>query len=171
MTKGFTKVSLPVIFGFALIMAFVSSAQAQMPKKGKTTGVATFLGMGKMQEYPPDVVVWDGTFPGESVTDAGQGVLHYGAWECTGEQVLRSGKILFGGGFCAVTDQDGDKINLRWQVDEPNANPAKFKTKGTYLSGSGKYEGIQGGYNFICGPIGSTNHYICKIIGGEYQLP
>lgn len=75
-----------------------------------------------------------GIFPGQSVADAGQGVLHYGGWDCTGEMVLRGGKVAFGGGFCSVTDADGDKINLRWQVDEPDANPAKFKTKGTVAS-------------------------------------
>ena len=165
------KSAFILALSLVLISTFGSIAQAQIPKQGKPTGVATFVGIGKAQDYPPDMVVWNGTFPGQSVTDAGQGVLHYGAWECTGEQVLRSGKISFGGGFCAVTDPDGDKINLRWQVDEPNANPAKFKTKGTYLSGSGKYNGIQGGYNFVCGPIGNTNHYICRIVGGEYQLP
>lgn len=154
-----------------LISTSVGIAQAQTAKSGKPRGVATFLAIGKAQEYAPDVTVWTGTFPGQSVTDAGQGVLHYGGWDCTGETVLRGGKVAFGGGFCSVTDADGDKINLRWQVDEPDANPAKFKTKGTYLSGSGKYTGIQGGYNFVCGPIGNTAHIICRIVGGEYQLP
>ena len=160
-----------LVFGLVAIYAFADVAQAQVAKTGSPRGVATFFGMGKVTEYGPDVVVWTGTFPGESVTESKQGVLHFGAWDCTGEVVYRSGKVAWGGGFCSVTDKDGDRINLRWQVDEPDANPAKFKTKGTYLSGSGKYAGIQGGYNFVCEPIGNTSHFVCPIVGGEYRLP
>jgi hypothetical protein len=154
-----------------LICAYGGVAQAQGTKTGKPRGVATFYGMGKVTEYAPDVVVWTGTFPGQSVTDAGKGVLHFAAWDCTGEIVYRSGKVSWGGGFCSASDNDGDQINLRWEVDEQDANPAKLKTKGTYLSGSGKYTGIQGGYNFICESIGKTSHNICWIVGGEYQIP
>jgi hypothetical protein len=165
------KAVMLVLLSLVLISAFAGIAQAQVAKSGKPRGVATFYGIGKVQEFAPDVAVWTGTFPGESVSDAGQGVLHFGAWDCTGEVVYRGGKISYGGGFCAVADKDGDKINVRWQVDEPNANPGKFKTKGTYLSGSGKYSGIQGEYNFICEAIGTTSHFICPIVGGEYRLP
>jgi hypothetical protein len=45
------------------------------------------------------VTVWNGTFPGQSGTDAGQGILHYAVWDCTGEMVLRGGKVAFGDGF------------------------------------------------------------------------
>jgi hypothetical protein len=161
----------PSVLGALLVAALAGNADAQVAKTGKPRGLATFHGMGRAQEYPPDIVVWTGTFPGESVTDSGQGLLHFGAWECTGEVVYRGGKTAYGGGFCAVTDKDGDKINLRWQVDEPDANPGKFKTKGTYLSGSGKYTGIQGEYNFVCEGIGTTGHFVCPIVGGEYRLP
>jgi hypothetical protein len=165
------KAAAILALGLLLICAYGGVAQAQGAKTGKPRGIATFYGMGKVTEYAPDVVVWTGTFPGQSVTDSGQGVLHFGAWDCTGEVVYRSGQVSWGGGFCSVTDKDGDRINLRWQVDEPDANPAKFKTKGTYLSGSGKYVGIQGGYNFICESIGNTSHFICPIVAGEYHLP
>ncbi len=165
--KSVTILALSLV----LISALGGISQAQMAKWGKPTGTATFYGSGESQEYAPDVTVWNGKFWGQSVTDAAKGVLHYGAWDCIGEMAFRGGEISIGDGFCTVTDPDGDKINLRWEVDEPNANPAKFKTKGTYLSGSGKYTGIQGGYNFVCEVIADTSHYICHIVGGEYHLP
>src|SRR5712691_1386074 len=117
------KITVIVVLSVVLISAFGGLAQAQVAKTGKPRGMATFYGIGKVQEYAADVAVWNGTFPGQSVTDAGQGVLHYGAWDCTGELVYRRGKVSFGGGFCSVTDKDGDRINLRCQVDEPDANP------------------------------------------------
>jgi hypothetical protein len=49
------------------------------------------------------VAVWTGTFPGQSVTDAGKGVMHFAAWDCTGENVHLSGKVAWGGGLCSVS--------------------------------------------------------------------
>ena len=162
-----------IILALSLVVICVSglSAQAQIAKQGAPRGIVSFYGSGTTQDYAPDMVVWSGKFLGQSVIGTGQGMLHYNAWDCTGEMVTRNGKVVIADGFCAVTDSDGDKINLRWEVDEPLPSPAKFKTKGTYLSGSGKYVGIQGGYNFICQAIADTGHYVCAMVGGEYQLP
>ena len=162
---------ITLAFSLVVICGFGLSAQAQIAKQGAPRGVVSFYGNGTTQDYAPDMVVWSGKFSGQSVTEAGRGALHYSAWDCTGEMVTRNGKVVIADGFCAVTDLDGDKINLRWEVDEPLPSPAMFKTKGTYLSGGGKYKGIQGGYNFICQGIADTGHYICEMVGGSYQLP
>ena len=151
------------IFGF--------TARTEAAMSGKLAGFASFYGQGETQEHAPDMLVWTGAFHGQSVTDSGAGLFHYSAWDCTGEMAYRNQKVSYGGGFCAVTDPDGDKVNLRWEVDEPEANPVKLKTKGVYLSGSGKYTGIQGGYNFLCELVADTTHYICRIVGGEYTAP
>ena len=153
------------------LVVFCTLGLTTRPEAGKPTGFVTFYGSGETQKHAPDMLVWKGAFYGQGVTDSGKGLFHYSAWDCTGEMAYQSQKVSFGGGFCAVTDRDGDKVNLRWEVDEPGASAAKVKTKGTYLSGSGKYSGIQGGYNFLCELIADTTHYICRIVGGEYTAP
>ena len=164
--------SLIIVLSLIMIGGYGINVQAQIAKQGAPRGVVGFYGNGTTQEYAPDMVVWTGKFFGQSVTESGQGPLHDSAWDCTGEMVIRSGKIVVtADGFCAVTDQDGDKINLRWDTDDPQATPAKIKTKGTYLSGSGKYAGIQGSYSFMCRAVADTSHYICEMIGGDYRLP
>lgn len=159
--------------GLIVICFFGQTTSVSAAKSGKPTGYVTFYGSGETQERAPDMLVWTGKFWGQSVTDAKEGFLHYNGWDCTGEMVYQNQKVLFGGGFCALTDPDGDKVNLRWEVDDPGSSPgpSQVKTKGIYLSGSGKYRGIQGGYNFECELIADTTHYICRIVGGEYQLP
>ncbi len=159
--------------GIIVICFFGLTSSVYAAKSGKPTGYVSFYGSGETQERAPDMLVWTGKFRGQSVTDAKEGFLLYNVWDCTGEMVYQNQKVLFGGGVCTLTDRDGDKVNLRWEVDDPNSSPgpSKVKTKGTYLSGSGKYSGIQGGYKFECELIADTTHYICRIVGGEYQLP
>lgn len=137
--------------------------------QGTTIGVATFQAKGEVKEYKPGVVVWSGNFVGVSVADSRRGPLHNSGWECTGESVLQEGKAYKSGGFCLVTDPDGDAINLLWErMDVPGA-ASPGNNKGTYLSGTGKYAGIQGHYTITCRLIGALA--ICNLTGGEYKIP
>lgn len=139
----------------------------QAAEQGTTTGVASFQAKGEAKNHKPGVTVWTGMFAGVSMTDAKKGPLHNSGWDCTGEAVIQDGNSYSAGGFCLVTDPDGDTINLLWQrtnVPGPAADP---KTKGTYLSGTGKYLGIQGYYTFSC----RQNGVVCNVTAGEYKIP
>ena len=136
-------------------------------EQGTTTGVASFQAKGEAKNYKPGVTVWDGTFVGVSVTDARKGPLHGSGWDCTGEVVIQEGNTYRAGGFCLVTDPDGDTINLLWERTNVPGPVADLKTKGTYLSGTGKYTGIQGYYTFLCHAGG----VVCNITTGEYRIP
>ena len=68
---------------------------------------------------------------------------------------------------CVVTDADGDVINLVWEQTHVPAPTGVAKTKGTYLSGTGKYEGIQGYYTFSC----KLGGIVCNITAGDYRIP
>ncbi|MBI3989427.1 MAG: hypothetical protein HY347_07395 [candidate division NC10 bacterium] len=156
---------LGFVLGFGVVDATLGAEQ------GTTTGIASFYSTGKAKEYAPDFVVWTGTYTGASYTDAKKGPLHFGAWDCTGEVIIQKGMALSAGGFCAVTDPDGDKINLRWERTNIPGAVLDAKTKGTYLSGTGKYVGIQGEYRFSCTLFPNSDHAICQIMGGEYRIP
>lgn len=141
---------------------------AYAAEQGTTTGVASFSAKGDVKNYKPDLMLWNGTFVGASVTDSRKGPLHSSGWDCTGEVVVQGGNSYSANGFCLVTDLDGDTINLLWvrtNVPGPAGEP---KTKGTYLSGTGKYAGIQGYYTFSCRGGGTS---VCTITSGEYKIP
>lgn len=136
-------------------------------EQGATTGVASFQAKGEAKNHKPGITVWTGSFSGVSVMDARKGPLHNAGWDCTGEVVIQDGKSYSAGGFCLVTDPDGDTINLLWERTDVPGPAADAKTKGTYLSGTGKYSGIQGHYTFSC-RLGGV---VCSVTGGEYKIP
>ena len=167
------RASIALRMGSLLIVAVLGltagvAAQAQAADQGTTTGIAFLTTKGEMKNLKPEIVLWNGTFVGVSVTDSRKGPLHNSGWDCTGQTVRQTGIVQIGGGFCVVTDPDGDVINLLWartDVPGPPAAPGVvIKTKGTYLSGTGKYAGIQGYYTFSCGTV-------CTITSGEYKIP
>jgi len=151
------------------LLGLVAGSAAQAADRGTTTGIASFHAKGDVTEYTPGVVVWIGRFIGVSMTDGGKGLLHNSGWECTGETTIHEGTVYQSDGFCTVTDPEGDTVNLVWEQTHVPAQAGVAKTKGTYLSGTGKYAGIQGYYTFLCHLNGAMAN--CKITAGEYKLP
>ncbi len=154
---------------FVAMLGLALSSAVQAADRGTTTGVAAFVGKGEVTEYEPGVTVWLGGFVGVSKTDRGGGPLHDSGWDCTGETTIHEGTVYQSDGFCAVTDADGDTINLVWEQTHVPAAAGAAKTKGTYLSGTGKYAGIQGYYTFSCRLSGAMAN--CNITAGEYTIP
>ena len=147
--------------------AFFTSNSMQAAEQ--TGGMVTFHGEGTYQEFPPDFGLWTGVFYGGGTTDSESGPLHRSGWMCTGEQAFQGGTTKWAGGFCTVTDVDGDTVNLRWQSTKSYAG-ATIDTRGDYYSGTGKYAGITGSYTLHCDNI-AVSHFFCAITGGEYNIP
>lgn len=154
------------IFSFT-ILGLVLGSLSHAADRGTTTGIASFHAQGEVTEHKAGVIVWIGKFFGVSITDARKGPLNNSGWDCTGESTIHDGQVHQSDGFCVVTDSDGDVINLVWEQTNVPAATSTAKTKGTYLSGTGKYEGIQGYYTFSC----ELGGIVCDITAGEYQLP
>ena len=155
-----------LVSGGGILLGF--SLPAHADHNGNAIGMATFHGKGDAQEFAPDFIVWNGEFWGESVTDSESGPLHRGTWYCTGEQVLQGGTTVWAGGFCVVTDGDGDTVNLHWQSTKGYPG-ADIDTRGDYYSGTGKYAGITGNYLFHCESV-AASHFFCSITGGKYNV-
>jgi hypothetical protein len=140
----------------------------QAADQGNPTGTIAFGAFkGDAKSHKPGVSVWYGTFLGVSVSDARKGPFHGSAWDCDAEVVSQDGTVHKADGFCKITDPDGDTINLVFERTDLPGGTAELKTKGTYLSGTGKYTGIQGYYTFSCrqgGILGTAT-------GGEYKVP
>lgn len=154
---------------FVWVLALSVGSACYAAGQGVTTGVASFYGKGDVKEYKPSLIVWTGGFVGVSMTEAKKGPLHNSGWDCTGETAIQDGKVYGSGGFCVVTDSDGDTIDLLWERTDVPGGTVDGKTKGTYLSGTGKYTGIQGFYTFACRLNGAMA--ACNITSGEYKIP
>jgi hypothetical protein len=154
---------------FVAIFGVLVGTTVYAADQGTTTGIAVFQAKGQVTEHKPGVIVWVGSFVGVSTTESRKGLLHNSGWECTGEATISEGKAYQQDGFCLVTDTDGDTVNLVWERTDLRGGMAGGKTKGTYLSGTGKYTGIQGYYTFSCQHSGAMD--ICNITGGEYKVP
>lgn len=152
-----------------LAASFALCAAGQAADQGNTTGIASFQAKGEARNHKPAVMVWNGSFVGASVTDARRGPLHSSGWDCTGDVLAQDGTVFRSGGFCLVTDVDGDTVNVLWERTNTPGPATEILTKGTYLSGSGKYAGIKGHYTFSC-TQGSAQS-VCRITGGSYTIP
>jgi len=143
-------------------------SSAHAGEQGATTGMVSFNGFkGDTKTIRPGLTVWHGTFVGVGISDTRKGILHGSAWDCDAEVVNVDGTVYKADGFCHISDPDGDTVNLIFERTDLPGGTAELKTKGTYLSGTGKYAGIKGNYFFSC----KLNGVLCTATGGEYKMP
>ena len=136
---------------FWTIAALLISAALANPVQAedwKAVGVFGWMGVGKAYEIDKGHYFWVGEFTGTFFNDKGEGSLFHNAGvKCPGYNDLNfpagKGKA---GGFCVITDKQGDKAYLSWANEgDPGKAPGKF----TYTGGTGKYSGISGTYAFV----------------------
>ena len=136
---------------FWTIAALLISAALTHPVQAqdwKAVGVFGWMGVGKAYEIDKGHYFWVGEFTGTFFNDKGEGSLFHNAGvKCPGYNDLNfpagKGKA---GGFCVITDKQGDKAYLSWANEgDPGKAPGKF----TYTGGTGKYSGISGTYAFV----------------------
>ena len=106
------------------------------------------MGVGKAYEIDKGHFYWVGEFTGTFFNDKGKGSLfHHAGVKCPAHNDLNfpTGKSK-GGGYCVITDKDGDKAYLSWSNEGDNTTgPGTF----TYTGGTGKYTGISGTNKFV----------------------
>jgi hypothetical protein len=141
------------LFGkkFCAIAAISLSGLFSMPVQAqdwKAVGEFGWFGVGKAQEIEKGHIFWVGEFSGTFFNDKGKGSLfHFAAVKCPGYNDLDfNNKKSKAGGYCVITDLDGDAAYLNWRLEGDTVNGA-----GTfdYTGGTGKYKGISGSNNFV----------------------
>jgi len=89
------------------------------------------------------------------------------AWHCPSINDIDNNMINTKGS-CALTDTDGDKIYLDFTAKGPVGGEFVGRTK--MSSGTGKYTGIQGGWDFNCWDVGTDGQLYCHQ-KHSYTLP
>ena len=114
----------------------------------KVTGEFGWFGVGKAQEIEKGHVYWVGEFSGTFFNDKGAGSLfHRAGVKCPAfNDVDLNNKKGKAGGYCIITDTDGDQAYLSWRSEgDTVTGPGTFD----YTGGTGKYKGISGANTFV----------------------
>jgi hypothetical protein len=136
---------------FWAIAALLISSALAIPVQAqdwKAVGEFGWMGVGKAYEIDKGHYYWIGEFTGTFFSDKGKGGLfHHAGIKCPAYNDLNiptgKGKA---GGYCIITDKDGDRAYASWVSEGDNVSgPGTF----TFTGGTGKYSGISGTYPFV----------------------
>ena len=132
----------------ATLLILSTAAHAQ---DWKPVGQFGWFGVGKAHQIEEGHFYWLGEFSGTFFSDRGQGgMFHLAGVKCPSWFELDFNKdTAKGGGYCIITDLDGDQAYLSWENGAVSAKPG---TPGpgtfTFTGGTGKYAGISGENRF-----------------------
>ncbi len=162
--KATAYLALSMILNFAVAL----NAQAQLAKQGKfemmgiyngKLGDSIKIGDYKLSYYPLTLV---------NFNKAGKGFLHNTSSVCM--LIAVPGDFT---SYCVTTDMDGDQIHSIATVVGGELGVSGGGRRSTFTGGTGKYEGIQGGYSYeaIYAPK-VEGVLLGHIVGaGEYTIP
>jgi len=141
------KAGLIALAAAASLMA-IAPVQAQE----KVVGQFGWFGVGKAYEIDKGHYYWVGEFSGTFFNDKGEGSpLHLAGFKCPAFNDLDfASKRASAGGYCIITDLDGDQLYASWRNAGPGAGPG-VKIPGTfeYTGGTGKYQNWRGKNTFV----------------------
>jgi hypothetical protein len=153
---------------FVLQMGLGSAAQAQMPKQGKFEMMGIYngklgdsfkIGDHKLSYYPLTLL---------NFNKAGKGFLHNTSSVCM--LIAAAGDFT---SYCVTTDMDGDQIHSIATVVGGELGVSGGGRRSTFTGGTGKYEGIQGGYSYEAIYAPKVEGVLLGHIAGagEYAIP
>ena len=129
---------------------FTSSLPAQA-EDWKFTGEFGWSGVGKVYQLEKGHVYWVGEFSGTFFNDKGKGSLfHRAGVKCPAFNNLDfNAKKGNAGGYCVITDTDGDQAYLSWRNEGDTVSPLSLPGTFEWTGGTGKYKGISGNNTFV----------------------
>ncbi len=151
-----------------LVLVVTSTVNAEQQEKGGSfTFHSAYKGVGETTEVSDHHSNWSGRFWGISFNDEGTGLLHQMAWNCPGASEVVDGTLNMMG-YCVLRDADGDKIFGRFTGSGPVGGELTGRSE--VSGGTGKYAGVQGGWDFQCGTVGPDNQWSCEQ-QANFKLP
>ena len=152
------------------------SSAADLSKEG--TFATTYTGAlppGSAKDWETLGKGTAGIFEGYLVVlnDAGEGFFHKTTGHCIGfgSDTAKKGADR-NNGECIYMDSDGDKFVTQFVQERPDEK-SPMKTKNIILGGTGKYEGIQGNYEFVGEFLKSSvdnGYYFLSHAKGSYKI-
>ncbi len=166
------KMTFVLLLSFIVMVAF-SSAQAQMPKEGTGTGITAFSGTFKIIAMGQERVQMTYEVLGVSISDNSEDIFHNTSLHCVGSIHAIKGVYKDGNnGFCVETRPDGDQIFFTYKSSGALGRGSKGTF--TFVGGTGKMTGIQGGgeyTEFVTRPAAEGTFQAYNRVKGSYKLP
>ena len=165
------KITFVLLLGLIVLVAF-SFAQAQIPKEGAMTAINAYSGTYKSVALGQERVRMTYEIFGVSINDAGEGINHNSSFRCVGSLQAIKGVFEDDNSFCVLTRPDGDQIF--WTTKTSGALGRGGKGTYTYVGGTGKMTGIQGGGEltiFTLRPAAEGTFQGYNRSKGQYTLP
>ncbi len=131
-------------------LAWVAVSGHVQAQDWKVSGEFGWFGVGKAFEVEKGHFYWVGEFSGTFFNDKGEGSLfHRAGVKCPAYNDLNfnTGKSS-AGGYCIITDKDGDQVLCKWSNAGSTANGSRNTGTFEFVSGTGKYKGISGSNTF-----------------------
>ena len=126
-----------------LFIAFVATVEAQIPKEGTGSYTSIFSGTYKIIGMGQELFQMTYEHTGAMLSDTGEGIFHNSTYHCLGSMYVVKGNYDNNSGFCVLTCPDGDKAFFTFKS---SGNMVKgSKQTSTYVGGTGKLAGLQGG--------------------------
>jgi hypothetical protein len=160
--------SKAVVLMTLYLLVFVGVMMAEpLAKSGKVAFHSGWKGEGVMTKISDERMYWQGSYWGVSFNDAGKGIFHGAVLHCPAVTDIHN-KMLRTKGLCTVLDAEGDTIFGDWTGQ--GSVGGEFAGRLTMTGGTGKYEGIEGGWDFQCQFIGAHDQGTCRQ-QATYKLP
>ena len=133
-----------------ILCGFVSVAApgAEIPKEGTFATTTYFHDSYDAVESTPKLYMWNYDDYGIATNDSGSGFMHNMIIHCkgAGENINSAGGV-HNVDHCVLVDPDGDRIETATENTQSRAN-APRTGEATFVSGSGKYTGITGKFEY-----------------------
>ncbi len=140
------KTIMALMLTTVLLVCAVSVA-AEMAKEGTSSGKGFYSGALQMLPMGKERVQINYEVYGILVDDSGKGLFHNASQHVLGAMHVVKGAIE-DSGFIVSTLPSGDKVFMTYRCSGKMGKPTTVKGTFTYVGGTGKVSGIQGGGEF-----------------------
>ena len=142
------KIVSTLIFTFVLSIAAAPVCGEEMAKEGTGSGKGYYIGTTlQMLPMEKERVQFNYEAFGILVNDTGQGLFHNSSQRVLGGMHIVNG-VIEDSGFIVNTLPNGDKLFITYKASGKMGKPTIVKGTLTYVGGTGKLSGIQGGGEF-----------------------
>jgi hypothetical protein len=139
--------SANVCFALILGVAYCTgAAAADLAKEGTFTDVV--YGFGTLKGFSVGKNRYANAFEADGVV-VGDGLRNHMTWHCIG-MGERLNQMRRSSGRCSLMDIDGDQIAVDVSIDWYPSNAKDFSGDARFTAGTGRYEGITGGFKETC---------------------
>jgi len=126
-----------------LVIAFTATVEAQIPKEGNFSFTSAYSGTFKVLAMGQERVQMTYEFMGANIGDTPNDLYQNTSFRCLGASHAVKGEDIDASTFCVSTRPDGDQIFSIYKTTHKMG--AGYKGTFTFVGGTGKLVGIQGG--------------------------